>query len=111
MNKFKYLQLVGTTIVLSPLILLVATAFVYEMNQTDLVEITETEVVEVVEKPKKDSVIVVKEVVVEKKETPPPTPPKPIVKDTLPKPVVETKDSVEVKLDTVKVKLDTTLKN
>ena len=111
MNKFKYLQLVGTFIVFSPVILLTITAFVYEMNHTELVEIAKTEVVEMVEKPKKDSVIVVKEVVVEKKETPPPPPPKPIVKDTLPKPVVETKDSVEVKLDTVKVKLDTTLKN
>ena len=108
MNKFKYLQLVGTTIVFSPIIALSTTAFVYKMNQMGSVEITETEVVEVLEKPKKDSVIVVKEVVVQPKPTPTP---KPVVKDTLPKPVVETKDSVEVKLEDVKVKLDTTLKN
>lgn len=110
MNKFKYLQLVGTTIVFSPIIALSATAVIYEMKQIGSVEITETEVVEVVETPKKDSVVVVKEVVVQPKPTPPPTP-KPVVKDTLPKPVVETKDSVEVKLEDVKVKLDTTLKN
>jgi hypothetical protein len=109
MNKFKYLQLVGTTIVFSPIIALSTTAFVYEMKQMASVEINETEVVEVVGVPKKDSVVVVKEVVVQPKPTPPT--PKPVVKDTLPKPVVETKDSVEVKLDTVKVKLDTTLKN
>ena len=110
MNKFKYLQLVGTTIVFSPIIALSTTAFVYEMKQMASVEINETEVVEVVGVPKKDSVVVVKEVVVQPKPTPTPTP-KPVVKDTLPKPVVETKDSVEVKLEDVKVKLDTTLKN
>ena len=103
MNKFKYLQLVGTTIVFSPIVALSATALIYEMKQMGSVEIAETEVVEVVETPKKDSVVVVKEVVVQPKPTPPTPTPKPVVKDTLPKPIVETKDSVEVKLDTLKV--------
>ena len=108
MNKFKYLQWVGTTIVFSPVIALSTTAFVYEIAQNESEDTITTEVVEVKDETKKDSVV--KEVVVQLKPTPPPTP-KPVVKDTLPKPVVETKDSVEVKLDTVKVKLDTTLKN
>ena len=108
MNKFKYLQWVGTTIVFSPVIALSATAFVYEIVGKESEDTITIEVVEVTDETKKDSVV--KEVVVQLKPTPPPTP-KPVVKDTLPKPVVETKDSVEVKLDTVKVKLNTTLKN
>lgn len=108
MNKFKYLQWVGTTIVFSPVIALSTTAFVYEIVGKESEDTITIEVVEVTDETKKDSVV--KEVVVQLKSTPPSTP-KPVVKDTLPKPVVETKDSVEVKLDTVKVKLNTTLKN
>ena len=106
MNKFKYLQCVGTTIVFSPVIALSTTAFVYEIAQNESEDTITTEVVEVKDETKKDSVV--KEVVVQLKPTPPT--PKPVVKDTLPKPVVETKDSVVVKLEDVKVKLDTTLK-
>ena len=107
MNKFKYLQWVGTTIVFSPIIALSATAFVYEIVGKESKDTITIEVVEVMDETKKDSVV--NEVVVQLKSTPPT--PKPVVKDTLPKPIVETKDSVEVKLDTIKVKLDTTLKN
>jgi hypothetical protein len=108
MNKFKYLQWVGTTIVFSPVIALSATAFVYEIVGNESEDTITIEVVEVKDETKKDSVV--KEVVVQAKPKPTPPTPKPVVKDTLPKPVVETKDSVEVKLDTVKVKLNTTLK-
>lgn len=105
MNKFKYLQWAGTAIVFSPIIALSATAFVHEIVGKESKDTITIEVVEVADETKKDSVV--NEVVVQTK--PKPTP-KPVVKDTLPKPVVETKDSVEVKLDTIKVKLDTTLK-
>lgn len=108
MNKFKYLQWVGTTIVFSPVIALSATAFVYKMAKTESEEPTPTQIVEVVNNPKKDSVV--QAVVLKPKPTPPPTP-KPVVKDTLPKPIVEKKDSVEVKSEDVKVKLDTITKN
>ena len=108
MNKFNYLQIVGTTIIISPLIVLGGAASAYELSQTSK-EYTSDEVVEVVKvETKKDSVVVVKEV-----PTPPkvvvPTPPqpKPVVKDTLPKVVVKS-DSVEVEVEETKTEEDTT---
>jgi hypothetical protein len=125
MNKFNYLQIVGTTILISPLIVLGGAASAYELSQTSE-EYTSDEVVEVVKvETKKDSVVVVKEVPTPPQPvvpTPPqpvvPTPPqpKPVVKDTLPKPVVKDtlpkvvvkSDSVEVGVEETKTEKDTT---
>jgi LysM repeat protein len=109
MNKFNYLQIVGTTILISPLIVLGGAASAYELSQTSE-EYTSDEVVEVVKvETKKDSVVVVKEVPTPPKPVvPTPTPPKPVVKDdTLPKVVVKS-DSVQVEVKETKTKEDTT---
>jgi hypothetical protein len=108
MNKFNYLQIVGTTILISPLIVLGGAASAYELSQTTE-EYTSDEVVEVVKvKTKKDSVVVVKEVPTPPKPVvPTPPQPKPVVKDTLPKVVVKS-DSVEVEVEETKTEKDTT---
>jgi hypothetical protein len=107
MNKFNYLQIVGTTILISPLIVLGGAASAYELTQTTE-EYTSDEVVEVVVETKKDSVVVVKEVPTPPKPVvPTPPQPKPVVKDTLPKVVVKS-DSVEVEVEETKTKKDTT---
>ena len=107
MNKFNYLQIVGTTILISPLIVLGGAASAYELTQTTE-EYTSDEVVEVVVETKKDSVVVVKEVPTPPKPVvPTPPQPKPVVKDTLPKVVVKS-DSVEVEVEETKTEKDTT---
>jgi hypothetical protein len=108
MNKFNYLQIVGTTIIISPLIVLGGAASAYELSQTTE-EYTSDEVVEVVKvETKKDSVVVVKEVPTPPKPVvPTPPQPKPVVKDTLPKVVVNS-DSVEVEVEETKTEKDTT---
>jgi hypothetical protein len=117
MNKFNYLQIVGTTILISPLIVLGGAASAYELSQTSE-EYTSDEVVEVVKvETKKDSVVVVKEVPTPPKPVvPTPPQPKPVVKDTLPKVVVKDtlpkvvvkSDSVEVEVEETKTEKDTT---
>jgi len=96
MNKFKYLQIVGTITVLSPIILVMGAALIFWVSL-----IPKTETVEVVETEKPDTAIVVQETkpIVTKptpvvKPTPPPPPPVSVVKDTV-KPVVESLDTTK----------------
>jgi len=105
MNKFKYLQTIGTVTVFLPAILAIGGAITYTFSTSKEVE---TEAVTVaVETPKVDTVVVVKEVApvapptpAVKKPTPVPAPapapePPKIVKDT----VIE---KVAAELDTTK---------
>lgn len=101
MNKFNYLQLVGTTIIVLPMIIITTMIFVYNLNQYQSKESITTEVAVVIPQPKVDSVGLVS--IETKKVVLKPTPPKLIVRDTLSKLIV-------VKLDSVKPHLDTTLK-
>ena len=98
MNKFKYLQVVGTITVLSPVILVIGAALVFWASLISPVETVE----EVVEAKQPDTTIVIQEVkpspVIVKptpvvKPTPPPPPP-PVVKDTV-KAVVESLDTTK----------------
>jgi hypothetical protein len=100
MNKFKYLQTVGTITVLSPVILVTLATLIYVANSSNSVEVEE-EVVVKVEK-KQDTV---KPVVLINKPIPvkpapivaKPTPvvvATPVVKDTV-KPVVNTLDTTK----------------
>jgi hypothetical protein len=91
MNKFKYLQLIGTITVFSPIILVVLSVLIFGFgtlttNETDVqvVEIKKVDTVSVVQK--------VEPVVV--KPTPIVVKPSPIVKDTV-KPVVESLDTAK----------------
>lgn len=102
MNKFKQLQLAGTLIVLTPVILVAGAVGIYNFPESVEVEVVE---VEDAKAPKADTVIVVKEVekvappapVVKKPvvvPVPAPTPTPPVIKDTVKK--------VTVELDTAK---------
>ena len=91
MNKFKYLQLIGTITVLSPIILVVLSVLIFGFgtpttNETDVqvVEIKKVDTVSIAQK--------VEPVVV--KSTPIVVKPSPIVKDTV-KPVVESLDTTK----------------
>jgi hypothetical protein len=91
MNKFKYLQLIGTITVLSPIILVVLSVLIFGFgtpttNETDVqvVEIKKVDTVSIAQK--------VEPVVV--KPTPIVVKPSPIVKDTV-KPVVESLDTAK----------------
>jgi hypothetical protein len=113
MNKFKYLQVVGTTIVFSPIILLGVTVGIFQSTKFSSEEST-SDIVEVVAETKKDTIVVVEKLPEEIKPVVKPTPIEPVkvvVKDTLPKVVVRKdtlqKDTIEKKL---KVEIDTTKK-
>ena len=99
MNKFNHLQIIGTTILVLPLVVVFSMVSFYEFQQTKKSTEVVTTVIEIKVEPKKDTVVEVTEVVKETpKPTPPPPPPpapKPIVKDTLPKVVVQS-DSIVV---------------
>jgi len=96
MNKFKYLQVVGTITVLSPVILVIGAALVFWASLISPVETVE----EVVEVKQPDTVVVIQEVKpspVVVKPTPvakPTPPPPPVVKDTV-KAVVESLDTTK----------------
>jgi len=111
MNKFKYLQVVGTTIVFSPIILFGVTVGIFHWASVDSEEPT-SDVVEVISETKKDTIVVVEKLPEEVKPVVKPTPIEPVkvvVKDTLPKVVVRKdtlrKDTIEKKLE---VEIDTT---
>jgi hypothetical protein len=98
MNKFKQLQLAGTLIVLTPVLLVAGAVGIYNLPESQEVEVVEEVVLKA---PKADTVIVVKEVEkvappvpAVKKPVPPPPPPPLVVKDTVQK--------VAEKLDTIK---------
>lgn len=94
MNKFKYLQVVGTITVLSPVILVVIAALTFWAGSASQSEVVE----EVVEVKQPDTVVVVQEV----KPTPVVVKPAPVVKPT-PVPVVkDTVKAVVESLDTTK---------
>ncbi len=91
MNKFKYLQLIGTITVFSPIILVVLSVLIFGFgtpttNETD-VQVVEIKKVDTVSIAQKVEPVVVK-----------PTPivikPSPIIKDTV-KPVVESLDTTK----------------
>jgi hypothetical protein len=91
MNKFKYLQLIGTITVFSPIILVVLSVLIFGFgtpttNETDVqvVEIKKVDTVSIAQK--------VEPVVV--KPTPTVVKPSPIIKDTV-KPVVESLDTTK----------------
>ena len=91
MNKFKYLHLIGTITVFSPIILVVLSVLIFGFgtpttNETDVqvVEIKKVDTVSIAQK--------VEPVVV--KPTPIVVKPSPIVKDTV-KPVVESLDTAK----------------
>ncbi len=91
MNKFKYLQLIGTITVLSPIILVVLSVLIFGFGTPT----TNKPVEQVVDIKKVDTVSIaqkVKPVVV--KPTPIVVKPSPIVKDTA-KPVVESLDTAK----------------
>ena len=108
MNKFNRLQLLGTSIILAPVLLVVSSFVLYKVNsQPKLVEVEEVVEVETPKPTKVDTVVVVKEV-----EVKPVVTPKPVVVPTPPvqpkvEPVKVQKDSVEVKVE-VEVEIDTT---
>jgi hypothetical protein len=113
MNKFKYLQVVGTTIVFSPIILLGVTVGIFQSTKFSSEEST-SDIVEVVAETKKDTIVVVEKLPEEIKPVVKPTPIEPVkvvVKDTLSKVVVRKdtlqKDTIEKKLE---VQIDTTKK-
>lgn len=106
MNKFNRLQLIGTLVVASPVLIALGGIAIYhtDFSSTKEVEFEVTETAEVA--PKVDTVVIVKEVPapapppapVVKKPTPPPAPspePPKVVKDT----VIE---KVAAELDTTK---------
>ena len=91
MNKFKYLQLIGTITVFSPIILVVLSVLIFGFgtpttNETDVqvVDIKKVDTVSIIQK--------VEPVVV--KPTPTVVKPSPIIKDTV-KPVVESLDTTK----------------
>ena len=107
MNKFKYLQTIGTVIVFLPAILAIGGAITYTFGTSKEVE-TETVTVEIAT-PKVDTVVVVKEVA-------PVAPPAPVVKKLVPVPApapapqppkVVKDTAIEVELK-VAAELDTT---
>ena len=94
MNKFKYLQVVGTITVLSPVILVVIAALTFWAGSASQSEVIE----EVVEVKQPDTVAVIQEV----KPAPVVAKPAPVVKPT-PVPVVkDTVKAVVESLDTTK---------
>jgi hypothetical protein len=90
MNKFKYLQTVGTITILSPIILITLAVLIYATSSSTLVEVEEV----VVEK-KQDTV---KPVVLTNKPAPVKPAPvivaTPVIKDTV-KPVINTLDTTK----------------
>ena len=108
MNKFNRLQLLGTLVVASPILIVLGGIAIYhtDFSSTKRVEVEIVETVAVA--PKVDTVVVVKEVApvappapVVKKPTPPPVPapePPKVVKDT----VIEVELKVAAELDTTK---------
>ena len=104
MNKFKQLQLAGTLIVLTPVILVAGAVGIY--NFPESVEVEEVEAA-TPQAPKVDTVIVVKEV--EKVAPPAPVVKKPVAVPAPPPPpapapvaVKDTVEKVAVELDTIK---------
>ena len=96
MNKFKYLQTVGTITVLSPVILVIGAALVFWASLISPVETVE----EVIKVKKPDTTIVIQEV----KPSPVIAKPAPVVKPTLPPPPPVVKDTVKAVVES----LDTT---
>ena len=108
MNKFNRLQLLGTLVVASPILIVLGGIAIYhtDFSSTKRVEVEIVETVAVA--PKVDTVVVVKEVApvappapVVKKPTPPPAPapePPKVVKDT----AIEVELKVAAELDTTK---------
>jgi len=91
MNKFKYLQLIGTITVFSPIILVVLSVLIFGFGTPT----TNEPVPQVVEIKKVDTVPVVQKVEpVVVKPTPIVVKPSPIIKDTA-KPVVESLDTAK----------------
>ena len=91
MNKFKYLQLIGTITVFSPIILVVLSVLIFGFGTPTTNELVE----QVVEIKKVDTVPVVQKVEpVVVKPTPIVIKPSPIIKDTV-KPVVESLDTAK----------------
>ena len=108
MNKFNRLELLGTLVVASPILIVLGGIAIYhtDFSSTKRVEVEIVETVAVA--PKVDTVVVVKEVApvappapVVKKPTPPPAPapePPKVVKDT----AIEVELKVAAELDTTK---------
>jgi len=91
MNKFKYLQLIGTITVFSPIILVVLSVLIFGFGTPT----TNEPVKQVIEIKKVDTVSIVQNVEpIVVKPTPIVVKPSPIVKDTA-KPVVESLDTVK----------------
>ncbi len=100
MNKFKYLQIVGTITVLSPVLLLGTATVIYALSTSQEVEVVETEsdVKQDTAKPAKPLILALPApaapapVVKKPAPVPPPAPaPEPVkvVKDTVVKPAVQ----------------------
>lgn len=94
MNKFKYLQVVGTITVLSPVILVVIAALTFWAGSASQSEVVE----EVVEVKQPDTVVVIQEV----KPAPVAAKPAPVVKPTPVSVVKDTVKAVVESLDTTK---------
>jgi hypothetical protein len=102
MNKFKRLQILGTTIIFLPFGIFGGACIIYASNATKP-EVVKVEVVEET-KPKTDTVIVVKE---EVKKVSEPVVKKPVVIPTPQIPIVEKIEEVEVvKKDSVIVEVE-----
>lgn len=91
MNKFKYLQLVGTLTILVPVAIIAGMGVVYSLPKPPQV-IDTTSVPAVLELPKTDTVVIVKEILkvslpapVIPKPLPPPIPTPVVIKDTVEK--------------------------
>lgn len=91
MNKFKYLQLVGTLTVLVPIVIIAGMGVVYSLPKPPQA-IDTTSVPTVLELPKTDTVVIVKEILkvplpapVIPKPLPPPVPTPVVIKDTVSK--------------------------
>ncbi len=96
MNKFKYLQLVGTLTILIPIAVIAGMGVVYSLPKAPQA-IDTTTVPEVLQLPKTDTVVIVREV--QKVALPPAIVQKPLPA-TIPVSIKDTAEKIAVKLDT-----------
>jgi len=96
MNKFKYLQLIGTLTILIPVAVIAGMGVVYSLPKAPQA-IDTTTVPEVLQLPKTDTVVIVREV--QKVALPPAIVQKPLP-TTIPVSIKDTAEKIAVKLDT-----------
>ena len=98
MNKFKYLQLVGTLTTLIPVAVIAGMGIVYSLPKAPQA-IDTTAVPEVLQLPKTDTVVIVKEI--QKVALPPAIVQKPLP-TPIPVAIKDTAEKIALKLDTAK---------